>query len=360
MATKHVFEPDYAIPPGDTLREALDEREISQVELALRTGLTEKTISQIINGIAPISYETAERFELAMGVPASFWNSREAMYRAGRLRAEENKRLESEKSWLREIPVQELIARGYLQRCDSASATVRAALRFFQVSSVDAWKAVWAQPQVLFRGGKSAQSAHPGFVAAWLRIGEIEASRIECASFEVSRFRNALKEIRGMLTAQVTEWLPRLTSVCAAAGVAVVWIREIPGAGVCGITKWLSKDKALILLSLKYKSQDQVWFSFFHEACHVLKHAKKRVFYEFGTADQDAMELEANEFAANILIPPTEATRLPLLKDKAAITAFAARIGVPRATVIGRLQRDGILPKSVGNDLKERFAWPDD
>jgi Zn-dependent peptidase ImmA (M78 family) len=282
------------------------------------------------------------------------------MYRAARLRAEEATRFERGKEWLREIPVNELITRGYLQRCDSASAMVRAALRFFQVSSVDAWKAVWAQPQVSFRGGKSSQRGHPGFVAAWVRMGEIEASGIQCDPFDAGRFRNALREIRGMLTAQVTEWLPRLTSVCAAAGVAVVWLREVPGADVCGITKWLSKDKALILLSLKYKSQDQVWFSFFHEACHILKHGKKRVFYEFGVADSDALELEANEFAANILIPPAEATKLPLLKDKAAIGDFAARIGVPRATVVGRLQHEKILPKSAGNHLKERFTWTDD
>lgn len=84
------------------------------------------------------------------------------------------------------------------------------------------------------------------------------------------------------------------------------------------------------------------------------------VFYEFGVADSDALELEANEFAANILIPPTEATKLPLLKDKAAIGDFAARIGVPRATVVGRLQHEKILPKSAGNHLKERFTWTDD
>jgi len=78
---KYKFEPDYTVPPGATLKEILDTKGMSQADLCLRTGLAEKTVSQIVNGVAPISYETAEKFELAIGVPSSFWNSREVAYR---------------------------------------------------------------------------------------------------------------------------------------------------------------------------------------------------------------------------------------------------------------------------------------
>jgi plasmid maintenance system antidote protein VapI/Zn-dependent peptidase ImmA (M78 family) len=360
MKTKYPFDADYAVPPGDSLREVLDERAMSQVDFARRTGLTEKTISQIIHGAAPISYETAERFDLALGIPANFWNSREAQYRAALLRAGEAKRVAEEKAWLGGIPVKELTRRGQLPRCESVSATAREALRFFQVSSIDAWSAVWKEPQVQFRGGKTARSRPPGYVAAWLRMGEIEAAKIPCEPFHGGRFKRALHEIRGMLTLPVAEWMPRLTSLCAAAGVAVVWIREIPGAGVSGITKWISKDKALILLSLNSASLDQAWFSFFHEACHVLRHGKKCVFYEFGGQRHEEMELEADQFAANILIPPAEAAKLPFLKSKAAIRDFAASIGAPRATVVGRMQHDRLLQPTACNDLKEKFQWKGD
>jgi HTH-type transcriptional regulator/antitoxin HigA len=79
--TEYRFEPDYAVSPGDTLKETLDALGLSQVDLSLRTGLAEKTISQIVNGIAPISYETAAKLELVTGVPSSFWNRRELSYR---------------------------------------------------------------------------------------------------------------------------------------------------------------------------------------------------------------------------------------------------------------------------------------
>ena len=77
MSAKYPYTPDYAVPPGTTLKETLDEKGISQAQLAVRTGLAEKTISQIVNGIAPISYETAGKLELVLGIPARFWNARE-------------------------------------------------------------------------------------------------------------------------------------------------------------------------------------------------------------------------------------------------------------------------------------------
>src|SRR5580692_1207346 len=105
MVTKNGFAPDYAVPPGETLRESLEMKGLSQIDLAVRTGLTEKTISQIINGVAPISYETAEKLEMVLGSPARFWNARESQYREALMRQQESERLASEVEWLKLIPV---------------------------------------------------------------------------------------------------------------------------------------------------------------------------------------------------------------------------------------------------------------
>jgi HTH-type transcriptional regulator/antitoxin HigA len=86
MIAQYTFDPDYAVPPGETLKEILDDKGITQAELAVRTGLTEKTVSQIISGNAPISYDTAEKLELSTGVSARFWNSREAQFREALLK----------------------------------------------------------------------------------------------------------------------------------------------------------------------------------------------------------------------------------------------------------------------------------
>ncbi|MGE5193317.1 MAG: ImmA/IrrE family metallo-endopeptidase, partial [Deltaproteobacteria bacterium] len=182
------------------------------------------------------------------------------------------------------------------------------------------------------------------------------AAKVECAPYNEQAFKHALAEIRKMTTLPANEWKARIEFLCAGAGVAVIWIQEMPKAGVSGITRWLSKDKALILLSLKYKRNDQVWFSYFHEACHVLKHGKKLIFYERGKLDQDEMEKQADDFAANILIPREHAGKLLFLKgSRADICAFAASIGIAPGIVVGRMQHDRIILPSHCNDLKVTF-----
>src|SRR5277367_4390457 len=114
MPSKYGFDPDYAVPPGATLKETIDTKGLSQSDLAVRTGLAEKTISQIVNGIAPITFETAEKLELVLGIPARFWNRREASYRESLSRIEESKRLASDVEWLKEVPISALIARNYI------------------------------------------------------------------------------------------------------------------------------------------------------------------------------------------------------------------------------------------------------
>ncbi len=63
------------------LEEILDEKGITPSVLAVRADLAEKTVRQIVHGVAPITYDTAEKFELALNAPAHFWNRRELAYR---------------------------------------------------------------------------------------------------------------------------------------------------------------------------------------------------------------------------------------------------------------------------------------
>jgi len=356
MATKFAFEPDYIVPPGDTLRETLDAKGLSQADLSLRTGMAEKTISQIMNGIAPISYETAEKLELVTGVAASFWNRMELSYREGLTRREEVEKLANDVGWLAEIPVKILVERGFVQDTDQKPELVRRVLKFFGVSSVESWQSTWGKPCAQYRG-KKVQAKRPGFVAAWLRMGEIQAEAIDCQPFNGTEFKRLLKEIRSLTTAPVAHWKPKLTALCANVGVGVVLTREIPRASLSGAARWLTKDKALIQLSLKYKTDDQIWFSFFHEAAHILLHGKRAVFVDDRMDEDSDEEREANSFAQDILIPRDHVVSLGKLKTKADIKKFAEGIGVSPGIVLGRLHYEKYLPYGTFADLKRQYEW---
>jgi len=356
MGKTYAFEPDYIVPPGTTLKEVLDTKGMSQADLALRLGMAEKTVSQIINGIAPISFETSEKLELVTGTPASFWNRRELTYREGLARRQAAEKHGADTAWLREIPVKELVARGFLESASEDATMVRRVLSFFGVGSVESWRNTWATPDALYRG-KDAQAKRPGYVAAWLRMGELQADSVGCEAFDAREFRRALSEVRELTVQPAKVWRQQMCDLCRAAGVAVVFTKEIPRASVSGATRWLTKDKALLQLSLKYKSDDQLWFTFFHEAGHILLHGKKQVFLEFGATDGTEEEREANQLAQDILITPAVATRLPYLRSKTQILQFASEINLAPGIVVGRLQREELLPPSHCNDLKRKFDW---
>ncbi len=356
--SKFPFKPDYVVAPGATLKETLDTKGISQVQLAQRTGLTEKTVSQIINGIAPISFDTAEKLEMVTSVPASFWNRREVGYRQGLARRKQLAELAESEAWLKEIPLGELIDRKFVEPSDDPGTLVHRVLQFFGVSSVSAWRDTLLKPAVQYRGNK-AQAKYPGFVAAWLRMGQLQAEEIDCGEFDGQKFRRLLQEdLRALTTTSANVWRARLPELCAQAGVVTVLTKEIPKASVSGAARWLPKrDVPLIQVSLKYKTDDQLWFSFFHEAGHVLLHGKRKFYVDYGISDETIEEREANAFARDLLIPPQHAGQLPYLRSKASIRRFASSIGVCPGIVVGRLQNDEILPPTHCNDLKKKYAW---
>ncbi len=357
------YAPDYVSLPGETLEEVLEELSMTQAELAERMGRPKKTISEIINGKAAIIPETALQLERVLGIPASFWNNRERLYREALARQEEQKYLSEKVAWLDQIPVRDMIKHKWIHCYQDKVDQLREVLNFFAVASPEQWQELWGGGiHVNFRKSPAFQS-HPGAVAAWLRRGEIEAAQIECAVYDAKKFKETLQQIRTLTVKPPEIFQPEMVRFCAAAGVAVVFVPQLPKTRTCGATRWLKPNKALIQLSLRYKTDDHLWFSFFHEAGHILLHGKRDVFFEgkgVQTIDEQDKEKEAHKFAADILIPPDKLKQFLASgqqRSKAGIRQFALEIGIAPGILVGRLQHDKILPPTHCNDLKRRLEW---
>lgn len=332
------FAPDYAFPPGDTLREKLAELGMTQVDLAQRLDLSEKHVSHMMRGNAPLTYETAMALERITGLPASTWNALEARYRDHLLRQRRETITEEEKAWLAALPLADLHARGYIDSVSVGGRTLDAVLRFFAVADVKAWKKVWSQPIASFR----RSAAHPvnaEATAVWLRIGEIRAMDQDCASFDAAGLRRLLPALRRLT--QVSDFVGDLVKLCARVGIAVVLTPEVPGSRVNGAARWLTSKKALIQLSDRHKKDDIFWFSFFHEIGHLLLHSKKESYIHDGSED-GFVEEEANSFSRGTLIPPKWHTQMNSISSVSDIRDFAQRVGVSTSIVAGRLARDKI------------------
>ncbi|MFH0778951.1 MAG: helix-turn-helix domain-containing protein [Candidatus Eisenbacteria bacterium] len=354
---KNEYCPDYVSAPGETLREMLEERGVSQAELALRTGRPKKTISEIVNGKAAITPETALQFELVLGVPAEFWSARERHYREYLARLAEARALEQQAKWAQKFPVREMRRRRWLRGDDSPAGVVRELLQFYGVASPGQWESVAERQRACFRKPAAFRS-DPYALSAWLRQGVRVGQAVTCAPFHKRRFTESLSRARELTRERPEVFCGELVKLCAEAGVAVAFVPELPKSRASGATRWLSPRKALIQLSFRYRSDDQLWFTFFHEAGHIILHGKKAIYIE-AMKQGGPHEEAADRFAADFLIPGNQYKKLRAnsMFTRDLVAGFARKIGVAPGIVVGRLQYDGLLAHNRLNGLKRYFAW---
>ncbi len=329
---------------------------MSQSELARRLARPLKTINEIVNAKAAITPKTALQLELALGISADFWNALETQYRAAIARQNEAAELAADEEWARQFPIRELVLRDAIPAGLSGVDLVKALLRFFGVSSRGAWQRQSGRTAVRFRRTRAYESS-PTAVAAWLRLGELEAGEMDVATYEARRFEEALERSRTLTRRRPFALAIQMAArEFASSGVGLVVAPELPGTRLSGAARWLGPRTALIQVSLRFKTADQVWFSIFHDAAHLLLHPRDTDYLD-DEGVEGPREQEADSFARSWLVPDREYDAF--VADghftESTVREFAELIGTAPGIVVGRLQHDGHVQSSVLNFLKERL-----
>jgi addiction module HigA family antidote len=352
--------PNYAVPPGATISESLEERGMGQRDLAARMGIQESVLSDLIHGKRPITPETARGLELILGIPMALWLRAEARYREHQARIAEETRYSDWSEWAAQFPLRDMMNLGWLPTLPAKDTVgrVRALLGFLQVASREAWDGTYQRMNIAYRKTRTFP-ADPNHLGAWLRHGEVLALRCELPNYDKAAFLKAMIAIRSWSTETGAVPLTKVATTCAACGVTVVYVPALPKSRAAGATRWLSPTKPVIQLSLRGKTDDMFWFTLFHEAAHVLKHGHKEIFVELGDKD-DPREAEADQWAADTLIPAKPWTEFIIATPITitCITRFAREQGIAAGIVVGRLQREGRVGKMVGNQLKQSVDFP--
>lgn len=359
------FAPDWASPPGDTILDLLEEREWTQQQLADRLGYSLKHVNQLIKGKVPLTEDAAVRLQNVLGASVGFWLTREAQYRERVALSEAADRQATMVPWLERFPLKEMMEIGVLpkRRIDAKSkpALVGDLLGFFGVASADQWESQYGCMELAFRRSREDQ-ADVAAISVWLRLGERYAERHDGPPYDEARFKAALAQIRGLTRLAPPEFQPQMSRLLHEAGVALVLVPALPRTHVSGVARWLNARRPLIQLSLYGKQNDRFWFSFFHEAAHILLHGqqKKFVFLDDPSRSESASreEKEANAWARDFLIPSEQAMALgSLAHTKAAVAQYAESVGIHPGIVVGRMQHEGLLDMRWLNDLKVSFAF---
>ena len=335
------YNPDLLIHPGETLNDTLESLKMSQADLSVRTGLTPKTINEIINGKSPITPETAIKLEKVLTVPASFWNNLQKNHDERVQRAFALETIQTEISIAKKLTCYaELAKLGYVNETMIWEEKVNNLLLFFRLSSLQFIPKIHP---VAFKKCNTKKIINEDNLAAWLRCGEIETEKKHLPTFNRNYLKKIINEFK-QLTYNPQKFTETLKQKCFDCGIAISFVPYFKNTHVNGAVRWIN-DNPLIQLNTRGACSDIFWFTFFHELGHILLHGKKDEFVELigDKTSQDQKENEANEFASNTLINKQEyiafiqrgGFSIPSIK------AFADNVGVHHSIVLGRMAREG-------------------
>ncbi|MHB9011621.1 MAG: ImmA/IrrE family metallo-endopeptidase [Ignavibacteriaceae bacterium] len=352
MTKKNEYFPQSIPHPGLDLNEKLEELGMGPKEFAVRADKPEKTITAILNGESSITPDMAVQFENVLKIPAHFWINRQRSFDEYLARIKREKVIAEAIPWSRNFPIGDMVKKGWLPKVISAIEKTSAVLSFFALSNHTAWEDYYMKGKlkVGFRISL-VHSKNPYSISAWLRKGELQASVINSIDYSEKAFKAALPQLKEIMAKHPSDYFTKLQSICLKAGVKVVYTPCLPGSPISGATRWLN-DKPLIQLSGRFKRNDIFWFTFFHEAGHILLHGKKDIFLEnvkYNEFDK-GKENEADDFAVKCTLTIEQEQEILQIAhlNHAEVIMYAEKFGTHPGIIIGRLHHLKKLPPSVG------------
>lgn len=356
MATNQ-FIPSIVFHPAETLREKLGEMGMSIKEFALRTGKPEKTIIAVLNEESSLTPEMAVLFENVTKIPASFWINKQARYNEYIARKKQDETLSISLEWAKEFPYAEMAKNNWVPPTRKIEEKAQHLLSFFSVASHTGWENLYMQSELKVAAYTSLKHTHEAHsISAWLRQGELQASKVKATQFDVKLLKENIPAIRRLMIEQPHDFFIQLQKLCLDAGVILLFTPKLPKVPLSGSTRWIN-DTPLIQLTARYGQNDRFWFTFFHELGHIILHGKKYISLEnvdFTAADPQK-EQQAHDFAVKHTFSKEQELKLleehPTSISASDIVNYAREFNTHPAMIIGRLQYLQLIPYNVGREF---------
>lgn len=355
-----LFRPDWFSKPGDTLAALMARRGLTLQALAEKLKCDTVTVRGLLAGTVSVDEPMAVRLSHCVGGKPTFWYKRQSSYETALARAADAIPKDEGAAWLQKFPLKDIADYGWVDRPQRRADVIKSYLAYFGVAGPPEWEKRYTDflNDVVFKSSPSFESKI-GALSAWLRQGEIEATLVPCAPWNPNLLRSLLADLRRLTKAKTPAYfIPRLRDICAAAGVAVVFVRAPAGCRASGATRFATPEKAIVILSFRYLSEDHFWFTFFHEIAHLILHSKRSTFVDADATSTSDKEIEANTFAASVLVPRDRGDELANLRPRTEnVVRFAVSVGVSPGIVVGQLQHLGVIGRNQLNFLKRRYDW---
>ena len=339
---------DLIIHPGETIADVLKERELTQAELAARTGVSTAYVCNVIAGKKDISSNFAMALEYALGVPKSFWLNLQANYEAERLEADKGDTVTDEERSVREMlkDIVEYLRQKEMipahERKDDSILSLRKALQISNIANLN---------QMVPAGAlrlPANEEINPYVLGAWTRLCQIAGSEAAITTkFDKRSIGRLANEIKGVMCGKAADAQQELKAVMGKYGIDFSVMRSFKGAPAQGYISQKKNRIYQVVLTERRDFPAGFWFSLFHEIGHIANGdiGKNVKFIDSGS--DSGREQAADAFADNMLLNPESYKQFVKTGDFSAeaIKTYARSQNVRPYIVIERLQRERRITK---------------
>ena len=334
--------PAESFHPGEFLREEIEARNWSQIELAEILGKSERLVSEIISGKRTITPSTAIGLAAAFGTSAQYWMNLETSYQLSKTSEQDND-VARRANLYEKFPVKTMIKRGWITATENLDVLEQQFLNFFEMNCIN------DAPGFAYAAKKTSYDNFPIEQVAWIgRVRQI-AKAMVTSKYSEKSLRESLDKLKTLLISpEEIRHVPRILSEC---GIRFVLVEALPKSQIDGACLWLNKASPVIGMSMRYDRIDNFWFVLRHEIEHVLqKHGQDGGCIDVGLESEnsnnnitDEKEQVANAAAAEFCVPQADLqsfiSRVSPFFSEQRVVLFAQRLKVHPGIVVGQLHR---------------------
>lgn len=349
--------PTEAVSPVDAIRFRMDQQGLTNRDLVPLIGSPNR-VSEVLNGKRSLTLAMIRALHTALKIPADL------------LIAESRGRVPAEDSaieWSR-FPVAQLAARGWIKTTKNLKDNAEEIMRSM-IKSAGGFEAAALSLRKKTDGSRRNAKMDGYALHAWCLHVLVEgrdkelAKRYKAGSVTPS----FLTEVVRLSTRRDG---PRAAQIhLAAHGIALVIARHLPRTHLDGAVMMALEGHPVIGMTLRHNRLDNFWFCLLHELAHIGRHLgsdSSAVFIDdldLAANDDDAKEIEADEWAREASIPSNAWLRHPLANSQTIhnVCTLASELGISPAIVAGRVRRASNnyrrLSDMVGNgEVRKQFV----
>ena len=325
--------------PGVYIKDSLDALEMTAREFSIRTGISERTLSAIINGEGNVTFDVAYKLAKFFDDSVEVWMNLQSQYDTyirGKLIQEE-----IDKDWALVHDIKDfLVQYGFVQENDTKDVIVDKTRKLARVNNLTSLNS--PDPFVCFKNIEAQEDTKYFLQNFWVALALNKAREKEIAPFNRKKLKESIKEIRSLTLADPKFFFTRLDEIFSECGVSFVLMPNLPNTTIYGATKWFSKDKVMLAVTNLGERSEYFWLTVFHEIVHILMEHKREMLFSLGGIDDDYTE----QMAFDMLIPSDKWAEF--IKNERfssrVIQEFAAKQGILPSIVVARLHKENLAP----------------